>query len=147
MSQLKVLIALTPLVLAGCFGSDPEHTEYFPEANGDKPGTFELGFVEVCQGSSTIFREAARFADRYGAGRHVIAEPEDRIVATYTFGLPMKAHLMVERLYEDRYRVAVSTFRGYPTDVVLAARQFNFCGVVSAPSNSSFKPKPLRGSA
>lgn len=147
MWRLKSLLAMAPFILAGCFGSDPEHTEYFPEVDGDKPDLFEIGFVEVCQGDPAAIHAAARFATQQGMSKHNIADPGERVVAAYTFGLPMRAHLMVERLYVDRYRVAVSTFRGYPTELVVAAHNYSFCGVNSAPSSNSFKPNPLRGSA
>ena len=79
--------------------------------------------------------------------QYKISSPDERVLVAYTLGEPMQAHLMIERLYKGRIRVGISTFRGYPTDVVLAASKYEFCSVQEAPPNNSFKPKPLRGSA
>ena len=76
-----------------------------------------------------------------------VSQPAEHIVAIYTSGLPMRAHLMVEHVYERRHGVSVSTFGGFPTDIVVAARSFNFCGGHSSPPNNSSKPTPLRGAA
>ena len=147
MMRIKVLFALLPLAFAGCFDSDPAHTEYFPEANGDKPDIFKVGVVQVCESREDALDGAARFARRYNMTQEHIARPAEHIVAVYTSGLPMRAHLMVEHVYERRYGVGASTFGGYPTDIVLAARSFNFCGAASSPPNNSSKPTPLRGAA
>ena len=147
MSRLIFSFALLSLSLAGCYGSDPKYTEYFPEANGDKPDIFEFSFVQVCESRREALDGAARFARRYHFLQERVAEPVGRIGPVYTSGAPMRAHLMVEQLHEQLYRVSLSTFRGFPTDLVLAAHTFNFCSTGGPPPNNSFKPKPLRGSA
>ena len=147
MMRLKVLIALFPLALAGCVGSDPAHTEYFPEGDGDRPDIFKLGAVQVCETREDALDGAARFARRYNLAQERISRPAEHIVAVYTSGLPMRAHLMVEHVYERRYGVSVSTFGGFPTEIVLAARSFDFCGAPGSPPNNSSKPTPLRGAA
>jgi hypothetical protein len=133
-------------MLVGCFRSDPEHTAYEPQANGDKPEIFEFGFVQVCKDGSAATRGAARFAEEHGMYREDIARPKERVLAAYTFGEPMRAHLMVERIYKNRFRVGISTFRGYPTEIVDAAHKIDFCSSSYAPPNS-FKPNPQRGAA
>ncbi|WP_456998683.1 hypothetical protein [Lysobacter sp. HA18] len=145
--RLKALFVLFPLALAGCFDSDPAHTEYFPEADGNRPDIFKIGFVQVCESRQNALGGAMRFARRYNMSQERISHPAKHIVAVYTSGLPMRAHLMVEHIYERRYGVSVSTFGGFPTDIVLAARSFDFCGVTGSPPNNSSKPTPLRGAA
>ena len=58
-----------------------------------------------------------------------ITDPGKRILVVYTLGEPMREHLMVERLYQNRYRVGISTFRGHTSELVIAARTIDFCGV------------------
>ncbi|WP_133001242.1 hypothetical protein [Luteimonas arsenica] len=147
MSQFRLLTAAFSLMLTGCFGADPEHTEYFPAANGNKPDIFELGFVQVCEDGSAAIEGVMRFANEQGMYKHEIAKPGERVLVVYTLGAPMKAHLMVERIHKDRFRIGISTFRGYSTAVVDAARKSDFCRNILPPPNNSFKPTPLRGAA
>lgn len=147
MSRFKRSTLFFPLLLAGCLGSDPEHTAYEPQDNGDKPEIFELGFVQVCEDGSAASRRAARFANEHGMYKHEIANPGERVLSVYTLGVPMRAHLMVERVYKNRFRVGISTFRGYSTETVAAARRVDFCNGNYASPNNSSKPTPLRGAA
>ncbi|BDU16667.1 hypothetical protein [Lysobacter auxotrophicus] len=144
-SRLLHLTAALPLMLTGCFGADPEHTPYYPQANGDKPEIFELGSVQVCEDDVEAIRGVERFANRFGMLPHEIAAPGKRIVAVFTLGEPMQAHVMVERIYKHRVRVGISTFRGYPTEIVETARLSNFCNE-GLPSPDHSPQSPPHGS-
>ena len=128
MSRSVFATALLFPLLVGCFGADPAHTAHFPESDGNKPEVFELSSVQVCESPEVALSRAAEFATRIGMLPYKISAPGDRVLATYTLGEPMKAHLMIERLYKrSTTRVGISTFGGYPTDVVLMARKYDFC--------------------
>jgi len=144
MSRSMLLTAVPPLMLTACFGADPEHTPYYPQANGDKPEIFELGSVQVCEDDVEAIRGVERFANRFGMLAHEIADPGRRIVAVFTLGEPMTAHVMVERIYKHRVRVGISTFRGYPTEIVEAARTHGFCNDSRSSPRHSPRSTPAR---
>lgn len=144
MSRLMLLTGVFPLMLTACFGSDPEHTPYYPQANGDKPEIFELGSVQVCEDDVEAIRGVERFASRFGMLTHEIADPGRRIIAVFTLGEPMQAHMMVERIYRHRVRIGISTFRGYSTGIVEAARKSNFCSNSRSSPGHSSRSTPAR---
>lgn len=107
---------------AGC-GDDA--IEYVPDANGGKPRVFELGYVQVCPVTATglplLVRKVDAFARRHALGRHRIPRPGPRVVHVWTRGAPMRVHLAIERLHDARYRVGLSTERGFDVDRVFVA--------------------------
>lgn len=107
---------------AGC-GDDA--IEYVPDANGGKPRVFELGYVQVCPVTATglplLVRKVDAFARRHALARHRIPRPGPRIVHVWTRGAPMRVHLAIERLHDARYRVGLSTERGFDVDRVFVA--------------------------
>ena len=114
---------------AGC-GDDA--IEYVPDANGGKPRVFELGYVQVCPVTATglplLVRKVDAFARRHALGRHRIPRPGPRVVHVWTRGAPMRVHLAIERLHDARYRVALSTERGFDVDrVFVAAAAYDLC--------------------
>ena len=114
---------------AGC-GDDA--IEYVPDANGGKPGVFELGYVQVCPVTATglplLVRRVDAFARRHALGRHRIPRPSPRVVHVWTRGAPMRVHLAIERLHDARYRVGLSTERGFDVDrVFVAAAAYDLC--------------------
>lgn len=114
---------------AGC-GDDA--IEYVPDANGGKPRVFELGYVQVCPVTATglplLVRKVDAFARRHALGRHRIPRPGPRVVHVWTRGAPMRVHLAIERLHDARYRVDLSTERGFDVDrVFVAAAAYDLC--------------------
>lgn len=114
---------------AGC-GDDA--IEYVPDANGGKPRVFELGYVQVCPVTATglplLVRKVDAFARRHALARHRIPRPGPRIVHVWTRGAPMRVHLAIERLHDARYRVGLSTERGFDVDrVFVAAAAYDLC--------------------
>lgn len=114
---------------AGC-GDDA--IEYVPDANGGKPGVFELGYVQVCPVTATglplLVRRVDAFARRHALGRHRIPRPGPRVVHVWTRGAPMRVHLAIERLHDTRYRIGLSTERGFDVDrVFVAAAAYDLC--------------------
>ena len=114
---------------AGC-GDDA--IEYVPDANGGKPRVFELGYVQVCPVTATelplLVRKVDAFARRHALGRHRIPRPGPRVVHVWTRGAPMRVHLAIERLHDARYRVGLSTERGFDVDrVFVAAAAYDLC--------------------
>lgn len=114
---------------AGC-GDDA--IEYVPDANGGKPRVFELGYVQVCPVTATglplLVRKVDAFARRHALARHRIPRPGPRIVHVWTRGAPMRVHLAIERLHDARYRVGLSTERGFDVDrVFVAAATYDLC--------------------
>ena len=107
---------------AGC-GDDA--IEYVPDANGGKPRVFELGHVQVCPVTATglplLVSKVDAFARRHALGRHRIPRPGPRVVHVWTRGAPMRVHLAIERLHDARYRVGLSTERGFDVDRVFVA--------------------------
>lgn len=108
-------LAVAMPACAGCW-KDPAYIEHFPQEDGDKPEVFEFNHVQVCtlklDEVPALFRHVDAFTRSVWLYPHTIAEPSDRIVAVYTGGLPMRIHLMVERLASDRYRVGISSHGG-----------------------------------
>lgn len=114
---------------AGC-GDDA--IEYVPDANGGKPRVFELGYVQVCPVTATglplLVRKVDAFARRHALARHRIPRPGPRVVDVWTRGAPMRVHLAIERLHDARYRVGLSTERGFDVDrVFVAAAAYDLC--------------------
>ena len=114
---------------AGC-GDDA--IEYVPDANGGKPRVFELGYVQVCPVTATglplLVRKVDAFARRHALGCHRIPHPGPRVVHAWTRGAPMRVHLAIERLHDTRYRVGLSTERGFDVDrVFVAAAAYDLC--------------------
>lgn len=114
---------------AGC-GDDA--IEYVPDANGGKPRVFELGYVQVCPVTATglplLVRKVDAFARRHALGRHRIPRPGPRVVHVWTRGAPMRVHLAIERLHDTRYRIGLSTERGFDVDrVFVAAAAYDLC--------------------
>ena len=114
---------------AGC-GDDA--IEYVPDANGGKPRVFELGYVQVCPVTATglplLVRKVDAFARRHALGRHRIPRPGPRVVHVWTRGAPMRVHLVIDRLHVARYRVGLSTERGFDVDrVFVAAAAYDLC--------------------
>ena len=114
---------------AGC-GDDA--IEYVPDANGGKPRVFELGYVQVCPVTATglplLVRKVDAFARRHALGRHRIPRPGPRVVHVWTRGAPMRVHLAIERLHDTRYRIGLSTDRGFDVDrVFVAAAAYDLC--------------------
>lgn len=114
---------------AGC-GDDA--IEYVPDANGGKPRVFELGHVQVCPVTATglplLVHKVDAFARRHALGRHCIPRPGPRVVHVWTRGAPMRVHLAIERLHDTRYRIGLSTERGFDVDrVFVAAAAYDLC--------------------
>ena len=119
-------------LLGASAGCCDDAIEYVPDANGGKPRVFELGYVQVCPVTATglplLVRKVDAFARRHALGRHRIPRPGPRVVHVWTRGVPMRVHLAIERLHDARYRVGLSTERGFDVDrVFVAAAAYDLC--------------------
>ena len=117
-------------VSAGC--GDDAPIEHVPRPDGGKPRVFELGHVQVCPVTATglplLVRKVDAFARRHALGRHRIPRPGPRVVHVWTRGAPMRVHLAIERLHDTRYRIGLSTERGFDVDrVFVAAAAYDLC--------------------
>lgn len=119
-------------LLGASMGCGDDAIEYVPDANGGKPRVFELGHVQVCPVTATglplLVHKVDAFARRHALGRHRIPRPGPRVVHVWTRGAPMRVHLAIERLHDTRYRIGLSTERGFDVDrVFVAAAAYDLC--------------------
>lgn len=119
-------------LLGASTGCGDDAIEYVPDANGGKPRVFELGHVQVCPVTATglplLVHKVDAFARRHALGRHCIPRPGPRVVHVWTRGAPMRVHLAIERLHDTRYRIGLSTERGFDVDrVFVAAAAYDLC--------------------